>query len=368
MKVFGGFFDGVFVFSFTFLFLLGILVLYGFEAGTGDGFFSSVFLHQAGFAVLGGFSIFLISLIDYRYWKSYSTPIFFACMGVLVAVLVWGQVTRGTVGWIKIGTFQIQPVEFVKGGLVIFLASFISQKRAYLHEKAHLVASAIFTLILVFLVLLQPDFGSAMLLLGTWGGITLLSGIRKRYIAILCIVGIFLATTGWFFLAPYQQHRVLTVFSPEMDAQGRGYNVIQALTAIGSGGWFGKGIGYGSQAQLDFLPEKHTDFIFASLVETLGFLGGLVLLGGIVFFLYRILRIARRAPDDFSYLVSVGFFVMFALQSVINIGMNLGVLPVTGVPLPFLSYGGSSLLASCLACGILLNIARQENRNILLSQ
>ena len=368
MKAFGEFFDRMFIFSFSFLFLLGILVLYGFEAGTGDGFFSSIFLHQAGFAVFGGIAVFLVSLVDYRYWRSYSTPIFFVSVAVLIVVLVGGQVTRGTVGWIKIGALQLQPVEFVKAGLVIFLASFISQKRAYFHEKTYLVASAVFTFVLVFLVLLQPDFGSAMLLLGTWIGMIFLSGIRKRYIGALFAMGIFLVTTGWFFLAPYQQHRVLTVFQPELDARGRGYNVIQALTAIGSGGWFGKGIGYGSQAQLDFLPEKHTDFIFASLVETLGFFGGLVLLSGIVFFLYRILRIARRAPDDFSYLVSVGFFVMFALQSVINIGMNLGVLPVTGVPLPFLSYGGSSLLASCLACGVLLNIARQENRNVFLSR
>lgn len=354
------FFDGVFVFSFLFLFLLGILVLFGFGAGTGDDFSSSIFFRQGVFGIFGGILLVLVSLVDYRYYRSYSTPIFFFTVLLLLAVLLWGQVTRGTVGWLKIGGFQLQPVEFAKVALVIFLASFISQKRAYLHEKTRLIASAIFVLILVFLVLLQPDFGSAMLLLGTWGGMLLLSGIRKQYIVTLFISGMILVVAGWSFLAPYQRDRVFAVFTPESDAQGYGYNVIQALVAIGSGGWLGKGIGYGSQSQLNFLPEKHTDFIFASLVETLGFFGGIVFLAAMLFFLYRVIVIAKRAPDDFGYLVGSGFFVMFSLQAGINIGMNMGIFPVTGVPLPFLSYGGSSLVASCIACGILLSIARRK--------
>lgn len=356
------FFDGTFILSFVFLFFLGLLVLFGFGAGTNDTFFSSILFRQGMFGCLGGILLLGFSLIDYRYYRSYSTVIFFTTSFFLMAVLFWGQVTRGTVGWLKIGGFQLQPVEFAKIALVIFLASFISQKRAYLHEKAHLIASAIFVLIFVGLVLLQPDFGSSMLLLGTWGGMIFLSGIRKRYVAMLFGAGALLVTFGWFFLAPYQQDRIVSVLRPESDAQGYGYNVIQAMVAVGSGGWFGKGIGDGSQSQLNFLPEKHTDFIFASLVETLGFFGGMVLLVGMVFFLYRIILIARRAPDNFGYLLGVGFFVMFAIQAIINIGMNMGVLPVTGIPLPFLSYGGSSLIASCIACGILLNIARSPTR------
>lgn len=361
MKSRGIFLDGVFVFSFVFLYLLGILVLFGFGAGIGDDFFSSIFFRQGMFGILGGVLLFFIALVDYRYYQSYSTLIFFSSIVLLLLVLLWGEVTRGTVGWIKIGGFQFQPVEFSKIALVIFLASFISQKRAYLQEKTRLIASAVFVFILVFLVLFQPDFGSAMLLLGTWGGMLLLSGIRKKYVGILFLMGLILSFTGWFFLAPYQQERLLAVFKPELDAQGYGYNVLQSLVAIGSGEWFGKGIGYGSQSQLNFLPEKHTDFIFASLVEALGFVGGGLFLFGMLFFLYRVTVIARRAPDDFGYLVGVGFFVMFSLQAGINIGMNLGIFPVTGVPLPFLSYGGSSLIASCIACGILLSIARRED-------
>lgn len=358
MRSKGVFFDGVFVSSFVFLFLLGILVLFGFGAGTGDDFFSSIFFRQMIFGLLGGVLLLGISFVDYRYYRSYSTSVFFFSVLLLLLVLLLGESTRGTVGWIKVMGFQFQPVEFVKISLVIFLASFISQKRAYLHEKTRLIASAVFVLILVFLVLLQPDFGSAMLLLGTSGGMLLLSGIRKRYVFFLFLMSIALAVSGWFFLAPYQQERLLSVFTPESDAQGYGYNVLQSLVAIGSGGWFGKGVGYGSQSQLNFLPEKHTDFIFASLVEGLGFVGGIVFLCGMLFFLYRIVVIARRVPDDFGYLVGVGFFVMFSLQAGINIGMNMGIFPVTGIPLPFLSYGGSSLIASCIACGILLNIAR----------
>ena len=360
MNTRGTSFDSVFFFSFLFLFFLGILVLYGFGAGIGNNFFSSIFLHQVMFGVFGGILLIGCAFLDYRYFRFFSTPIFFSALVFLFIVLISGEVTRGTVGWIKIMGFQLQPVEFSKIALVIFLASFISQKRAYLHEKTRLIASAFFVFLMVILVLLQPDFGSAMLLLGTWGGMILLSGIRKRYVATLFFVGVFFLGAGWFFLAPYQKDRVLTVLNPEMDTQGYGYNVIQSLVAVGSGGWFGKGIGYGSQSQLSFLPEKHTDFIFASLVETLGFVGGVVFLSGMLFFLYRIIFIAQNALDDFGYLVGSGFFIMFSLQVGINIGMNLGIFPVTGVPLPFLSYGGSSLVASCIACGILLNISQQK--------
>lgn len=352
-------FDSVFVFSFSFLFLLGILVLFGFEAGSGEDFFHRAFIRQTMFGLFGAILVFVFSFVNYHYYRSYSTVIFFLSAGILSAVLIAGETIRGTMGWIQFLGVQIQPVEFIKVMLVVFLASFISQKQAYLHEKSRLIASALFTGVLVFLVFLQPDFGSAMLLLGTWGGMMLLSGIRKRYFAAMVFLGIIAAGLGWFFLKPYQQERLLNVFRPETDIQGHGYNVAQALVAIGSGGWFGKGIGYGSQSQLNFLPEKHTDFIFASLVETLGFFGGIILFFGMVFFLYRIMSIARRARDNFGYMLACGFFVMFSLQSAINIGMNMGVFPVTGIPLPFLSYGGSSLISSCIACGILLNISKQ---------
>lgn len=350
--------DWMFAFCCAFLFLIGILVLFGFSAGTGDEFFSSIFLRQFFFGIVGAVLIVVLANVDYRYYRPYSTPIFFVCVALLGIVLAWGEVTRGTVGWIQIGGINLQPVEFVKVGLVIFLASFISQKKAYLHEQTRLIASAFFVGVLTFLVLLQPDFGSAMLLVSIWGGMILVSGIRKRYVVSLLLFGIVSVSVGWFFLAPYQQDRILTVLQPESDAQGGGYNVIQAMVAIGSSGWLGKGVGYGSQSQLNFLPEKHTDFIFAALVETLGFVGGGILLAVLLFFFFRIARIAMRASDEFGYLLAVGFFVMFSVQAIVNIGMNLGLLPVTGVPLAFLSYGGSSLLASCVACGIVLNISR----------
>lgn len=361
MKSEGKSFDSAFLFGLVFLFLLGILVLFGFGAGTDDVFFSEIFARQGIFGLIGGAVLIALMFVDYRYYRSFSTPIFFISVLLLIAVLIAGQVMRGTVGWIQFMGVQVQPVEFVKVALVIFLASFISQKRAYLHEKARLIASSVFVLILTGLVLLQPDFGSAMLLLGTWGGMILLSGIRKRYVVSLFVVGLLIASVGWFFLAPYQKDRIVAVLNPQADALGYGYNVAQSLVAIGSSGWFGKGVGYGSQSQLNFLPEKHTDFIFASLVETLGFVGGVVFLLGMMFFLYRVMVIARRAGDDFGYLMGVGFFVMFSLQAGINIGMNMGIFPVTGIPLPFLSYGGSSLIASCIACGILLNISRREH-------
>jgi rod shape determining protein RodA len=279
---------------------------------------------------------------------------------VLIFTLLFGQNIRGTSGWLSFGFFQLQPVEIAKISLTIFLASFIAKKKTDLDVWTRVIASAVLGGVMILLVLKQPDLGSSVVLLSIWGALIIASGIRAKHMAILGAFGAMLILVSWFLLAPYQKDRIYNFFSPERDPLGTGYNVIQALVAVGSGGVTGKGLGGGSQAQLNFLPEKHTDFIYAVIAEELGAIGAIavIILYGLL--LYRILRIGQESQDNFGYLVTLGIFMMFFVQITINLGMNMGLLPVTGLTAPLLSYGGSSLLSFFICLGLLGSIYRQR--------
>ncbi|NTV41019.1 MAG: rod shape-determining protein RodA [Candidatus Moranbacteria bacterium] len=317
----------------------------------------SVFLRQFIFVIFGFVAMFVSSKIDYKTLRSRSTLIYFVTVFILLGVLIFGRTIRGTAGWIGFGSFHVQPVEIAKLSLIVFLASFISQKKMELGETGRLIASFIFSGIMIILVIKQPDFGSAMVLISIWLGVTLIAGISKKKIIIMLLLGLSISFLGWFNLQPYQKDRVLSLVHPEkIDPRGAGYNVIQAMIAVGSGGLTGKGVGHGSQSQLNFLPEKHTDFIFASIAEELGLFGSFLVIGLYALMFYRMRVIAINAPDNFSYLVVVGIMLMFFVQILENIGMNIGIMPVTGIPLPLLSYGGSSLIVMLSSIGILNNI------------
>lgn len=338
------------------LFLAGIslLALYGISAA---GFKeTNIIWKQLVFVIFGIAAMAFFSRADYHYFQSYSRIIYFTTIAFLILVLFVGSTIRGTSGWLGFGFFSIQPVEFAKIALIVFLASFISSKKMILGEVVQLVASMILTLIIIILVIKQPDFGSAMVLFGIWIGMILLSGINKKALAILLGIGILAGTLSWFNLADYQKARIASFVNPELDIRGSGYNVFQSIVAVGSGGLTGKGIGQGSQSQLNFLPESHTDFIFATISEELGFFGSILILFLYAVIFYQMKKIASLAPDNFGYLVTSGVMIMFFVQFLVNIGMNIGIVPVTGIPLPFLSYGGSSLLACFIAVGITLNI------------
>jgi rod shape determining protein RodA len=353
--------DWILLVSVFLLLGIGLLSLYSISLSEIRGENANVFLKQVVFVLLGIAVMVFFALSDYHYLRSYGTAIYFASLALLILVLIWGSTIRGTVGWIGIGSFHIQPVEIAKIALIVFLASFISQKKMELGEGVRLLVSFILTFMMIFLVLRQPDLGSAMVLIGIWVGMILVSGISKKLFAILAVSGIILICTTWIFLADYQKERILNFVKPGLDPQGSGYNVIQAQIAIGSGGVIGKGIGHGSQSQLNFLPEKHTDFIFAVISEELGLFGSLVVLVLFLVLFYRIKIVSLHAPDNFGYLLANGILLMFFIQLVVNIGMNIGIVPVTGISLPFLSYGGSFLMASFAAVGIILNInARRE--------
>ena len=333
---------------------MSILVLYGFSAEGRPEYF----LRQSVFVGIGFLAALFLGSFDYRHIGRQSTPLYFLMLGALSLVLLLGKTIRGTEGWIDLGFTQVQPVEFAKVVLVLFLASFITKKTSELGEWTRLIASLVLTGVLVFFVMRQPDLGSSIVLLGIWGIMLLISGIRPKQIAVLGTLGMVLLSLSWFFLQDYQRARIENFIHPELDPRGSGYNVLQAMVAVGSGGLFGKGIGHGTQSQSNFLPEKHTDFIFASLNEELGMAGAFLalFLYGIIF--YRLRAIGLQAADNFGYLVTVGMYAIILVQVVINVGMNVGLLPVTGIPLPFMSYGGSSVLALFIGIGIVQNVYR----------
>lgn len=345
-----------FLLAVTFLLLgVSLLVLYSLSSSGGVDYF----LKQLVFSVIGCGALFSVAALDYRHVAKYSTGLYFLTISLLVAVLLFGATIRGTAGWLSFGVVQLQPVEFAKLTLIIFLASFISKKKTELGEWTRVIASLVLSAVLIFLVLKQPDLGSSLVLAAIWGGMILASGLRLKHLFVLLVLGAVLLFGSWHVLAPYQKDRLLTFVHPEFDPQGSGYNVLQAIVAVGSGGTYGKGIGHGSQSQLNFLPEKHTDFIFAVVTEELGLAGALLVLALYSALLYRIKRIGDMANDNFGYLLAVGVLIMVFAQVAVNVGMNLGLLPVTGLPAPLLSYGGSSLLSVCLSLGLLQNVYGQ---------
>lgn len=331
------------------------------EARTG-GF---IFLKkQVIFAIIGLALFFLFSFIDYRFLRNYSAVIltlYVISIILLILLFIFGSRIKGAVSWFRFSSFSrglsFEPVEVTKFALIALLAKYFSGRHIDFGLIRHIFISGFYVFIPVVLVLLQPDLGSAVLLIFIWLGIMLISGIRIRHLLALLVVFAILAGVGWgFFLKDYQRARVLTFLSPQKDSLGRGYNVLQSIIAIGSGGFLGKGLGHGSQSQLNFLPEQHTDFIFATIAEEWGFFGIslILILWGIIFL--RLFMIAISATTNFARLFIFGFMLLLLAHVSINIGMNMGFFPVTGIPLPLLSYGGSNLIITLITFGITQNI------------
>ena len=348
--------DWILIFSVMLLLGIGLVSLYSMSLSDKGTSSASNFEKQLAFSAIGIAVMLFLAFSSYRYLQSYSTFIFFATIFVLLVVVIWGKTIRGTAGWIGLGSFHFQPVEIAKMALIIFLASFISQKKLEISETGRVIASFVMSAIMIVLVLLQPDFGSAMVLAAIWLGMMVISGISKKFLTLLVLTFIILASIGWIFMADYQKERVATFISPNRDPQGSGYSVIQSKIAIGSGGLLGKGFGHGSQSQLNFLPEKHNDFIFSVISEELGLTGSLIVLFLFSVLFYRIRKIALNAQDNFGYLLASGILIMYFIQFFVNVGMNVGVVPVTGISLPLVSYGGSFLLTCFAGLGFLLNI------------
>lgn len=340
----------------------GLVVMYGIgisrpDAVTGAG---DLFLFQKHFtaALIGIALIGSIALLDYRQLRGLSLAIYLGGALLLIGVLLFGHTVRGTRGWYVVGGLSFQPVEIAKMCLVVFLASYLSRFTHRSLPRHVLGGSFLATLGYAALVMLQPDFGSAMVLFALWGACVLFVGIGWRSVLILGTVAVLAATLFWTVaLQPYQRDRLLAFLNPALDARGAGYNVTQAQIAIGSGGLFGKGIGEGSQARLRFLPEAATDFTFAVVGEEMGLTGITFIFGLFALLFYRLYAAARAAEDDFAMLLAVGIGTFFLIHITVNAGMNMGVMPVTGIPFPFLSAASSHLIAAAIALGIAESIA-----------
>ncbi|MDP2708612.1 MAG: rod shape-determining protein RodA [bacterium] len=322
------------------------------------------FKKQLIFVALGLGLLFLFAFIDYHSLRSYSKYFYIAGFIFLAAVLFFGQTIRGTKGWYSLAGFNLQPVEFIKFVVILFLAKYFSIASVKTDEFRHLLISGGFTLAFVALVLAQPDFGSAMLLFLSWLAMILIVGFNKKYLLAIGLILALLFGLSWqFALQDYQKQRIITFLNPSFNPLSQGYNVSQAIIAVGAGGMTGRGLGFGSQSQLKFLPEAQTDFIFAVAAEELGFSGVLLILlfFGILF--YRCLYHLKRVNNDFGVFFILGAMSLIFIEMFINIGMNLGILPVVGISLPFLSYGGSSLISSLMLIGVIESIVIRSKIN-----
>jgi rod shape determining protein RodA len=313
---------------------------------------------------IGLILLFVFSFLDYRDLRGLSVYFYILGIIVLVAVLFFGSTIRGTKGWFSFAGFGFQPVEMIKIILILFLARYFSESSFVHRPLKHLIISGGGALILVILVLLQPDLGSALLLCSVWLAMVIAAGLNKKYLFILIIIVALMGSLSWsFYLKPYQKERVSTFLNPSFDPLNQGYNVAQAVIAVGAGGLTGRGIGFGSQSQLKFLPESHTDFIFAVLAEELGLLGVSLFLLGFVVFFYRLLWRLKNIDNDFGIFFIYGGASLIFIEMFVNISMNIGLLPVVGISLPFLSYGGSGVIANLILVGIMESIIIRSRVN-----
>lgn len=354
------------------LLVFGLVILYSatkFSIGVALGDPYYFVKRQSAWTVLGlGVLIAMLS-VDYHVFGRYHRLIYGGSLGILVLVLILGKSIAGTQGWFRLGPVGLQPAEFAKIGIIITLARHL-EKKEQLNQLRNLITPFLHAGIPILLILKQPDFGTAMVFVGILFGMLFIAGACPKQLGIIAASGVgaigvaaFLTKKGIVeILAPHQVGRILVFLDPYAYRTGAGWNVIQSMIAIGSGGLFGKGLFHGSQAQLNFLPAHHTDFIFSVVAEELGFIGAFGLLSLYVLLLWRGLRIVALARDTYGANLAAGVVSMLLFHLLINVGMTLGVMPVTGIPLPFMSYGGSSLLANLAGIGLLLNVYMRRRK------
>lgn len=340
-----------------FISVAGILTMNSFlpeESGSPE---KALFWRQIIWLAVSALVLIVASLVDWRFLRrSGTTIILFAssCL-LLLALFILGSVFKGAQSWFDLGAFAFQPVDLAKLVLVVLLAKYFSRRHIEIANVRHILVSGFYAFVLFMLVFLQPDFGSAIIIFLVWFFMVLISGISKKHLLVVFLTGILSFCGLWFFIfQDYQKARITSFIHPLTDLTGAGYNAYQSTIAVGSGQILGKGLGLGSQSKLKFLPEYETDFIFAAYSEEWGFVGVVVIFGlyGVIF--WRILSISRRGATNFETLYGLGLLSIFLSHSVIHVGMNVGLLPVTGITMPFMSYGGSHMLAEFLGLGILM--------------
>lgn len=334
---------------------MGLLTMNSFVGET------SFFSRQLMWAAISIAVFFGLSFFDFRFLRRTGVlvSLFLAATGVLLFLLLSGEVIRGTQSWITVGGLSVEPVDPIKLILILILAKYFSRRHIEIANVKHIIISGLYAFSIFALVFLQPDFGSAMIIFSIWLGMVMISGISKKHL--FAVVLILVLTFGglWFYVfRDYQKQRIISFLNPLTDIQGAGYNAYQSTIAVGSGQVWGKGVGYGTQSRLNFLPEYETDFIFAAFAEEWGFLGVTLLLLCYAVLIWRIFVNSIRGATNFEILFGFGLAVLFASHIFIHIGMNIGLLPITGITLPLASYGGSHLLTEFVGLGMLMGMRR----------
>jgi len=340
----------------------GLFILYSATQVKNLPFVESYIFRQISWIALAAVLLLVMINISYQKFIDISYALYAINVTLLALVLILGRERLGAQRWFAIGDFAFQPSEFTKISFILVLASIIGSKRVDLRYARALILPLISLAVPFVLVLLQPDLGTALLLIPIFFVMMYVGGARVKHLVILALSGLAAMPFFWHFLRDYQKQRLLVFLNPNVDPLGAGYTIIQSKIAVGSGGLIGKGWLAGTQNQLNFLPERHTDFIFSVIGEEWGLFGALVLI--LLFFLIvsRSLDIAGSTNDMYGKLVAVGIVTLLTLQVVINIAMTIGFMPVVGIPLPLVSYGGSSMLTSFIAIALLLNIGMRRSR------
>ncbi len=352
-------------FDFVLLGLVAALVIFGvvviYSAIAGNVVLAGLVKRQIIYAIIGFAVLIITALIDYHYWASFSKYLYIATFGLLAILGVIGKAVYGSARWIDIGAFFIQPSEIAKIVTILVLADFFSKHRHQIYQLRWVAISFLLTMGLVGWILIQPDLSTSITILVIWFGMLWATGLTWKHLALFGIIGAIMPFVAWPFLADYQKARVINFLFPNPNARhGAIYNVQQALISLGSGGLFGQGYRHGTQVQLRFLKVRHTDFIFSVIGEEFGFVGAVTVLILLLLVIWRILRIARTAHDTTGALIAYGVAVMLFFHMAVNVAMNINLIPVTGLPLPFITYGGSALLSSLLGIGLVESVAMRR--------
>jgi rod shape determining protein RodA len=325
---------------------------------TGD---SIYFFKQSIWICIALLLFFTLSFIDFRFLRKtwVSVSLFASSCAILVLLFAVANVTKGAISWFNLGIFSVQPSDPIKLVLVIILAKYFSRRHIEIANVRHIFVSGVYAFVIFSLVLIQPDFGSAIIIFFIWLGMVLTSGLSKKHLFILIIAGIVVFAGLWNFgFKDYQKNRIKNFIDPTADIHGTGYNAYQSTIAVGSGQIWGKGVGYGTQSRLKFLPEYQTDFIFSAYAEEWGFIGVLILFTFFGIVVWRIILTTMYGETNFEILFGSGVAILIIVHFIINIGMNIQLLPVTGTTLPFLSYGGTHLLTEFAGLGVLMGMRR----------
>jgi rod shape determining protein RodA len=312
---------------------------------------------QIIFALLGFALAFIIAAIDYRLWASISRPLYWGTVGVLVALFVIGNAFYGSARWFDTGVILIQPSEIAKISLILVLADFFTRNMLQIQTLKGIAYSFFYTMGITMWILLQPNLSTSIVMLVLWFAMLWVSGLRMRHLALFVGTAVVVPIIAFPFLVDYQQRRILNFLFPDPNARhGEIYNIQQALISIGSGGLLGEGYGHGTQVQLRFLKVRWSDFIFSAMAQEFGFIGTVLVILVLLFVVIRCIRAARLAGDTFGALLSYGVAIMITFQAMVNIGVNMNLMPATGLTLPFVSYGGSSLLSTMIGIGLVESV------------